>query len=105
MSMLIGTISIRHLDYPGHIAYDFARYMAEEGLPGAYMSGMGHSWIPFTRRETERMLDEFDRERGLSATERSAIEAWLASLPWVGYPPPGQEDDGDGPGVELYFSW
>ena len=104
MSMSIGIISIRHLDHPGDIAYDFAQYMAERGLFGAYMSGMGHSWIPFTHRQTERMLDDFVEERRLSRAQREKIAEWLKSLPWFG----GYEaftEEGDGPGIELYFNW
>lgn len=104
MSLTVGLIITRRLDQPEGIAYDFAQHMAEEGVDLAYMSGEGHSWIPFTQQETLRMLDDFARERGLSRRQRKEVEAWLESLPWVGEHKPFAAEE-DGPGIELYFSY
>lgn len=104
MSLTVKMLFTKDLDQPDGAAYHFAQYMAEEGVDLAYMSGEGHSWIPFTQQETLRMLEAFVRERGLSWRQRKEVEAWLESLPWVGEHKPFAAEE-DGPGIELYFSY
>ena len=108
MGLDIGIISIKYLERPKGIVYDFALHMAAEAGDNAYMFGEGNSWIPFTQRQTLGLLDDFARERSLSQAQRSEIQTWLGALPWLGnFEAPGQENDEDDntPVIELHFNW
>ena len=101
------------VDVPTEIIYKFAWEMAIEGVFDAYMTGESQSYIPFTQRQVLRMLDEFTRERRLSAHERLEIRSWIESLPWIGWadalPPPARDPDDEeedvGGLIELHFNW
>ncbi len=102
MGFDIGIINIEFMERPGGVVYEFMKEMAVEGAPDAIMFGEGNSWIPFTERQTLRMLGKFSKERGLSPEEQEQVRAWVASLPWVGSDNPRSPHGG---GIELYFNW
>lgn len=123
MGLDISVLKVAVLDRPVGNAYEFAQDMAAEGALTAWATGEGHSWIPFTQRQTLRLLDAFTEGRSLSASERLTIRDWLAALPWEGGwrdalpQPDAREDDPDydpifdyeaeyeGPRIELSFTW
>ena len=106
MGLDIGIISIEHLRRPKGIVYKFAWRLAREGAPDAYMFGEGGSWTAFTKRQVGLVLDDFARQQEITPAERSEVEAWLETLPWMDdFTPPNADEGDDSPSVELYFNW
>ena len=111
MGMDIGIISINYLQRPRGVVYEFAQHMAAEGAFNAYMFGEGGSWIPFSLRQTLRLLADYAREHNLSKAQREEIRRWLATLPWFGdsdvHWQDGEDEEGEdtSPVIELHFNW
>ena len=93
MGLDIGIISIRYLERPLGVAYEFAWELAAEANAFAYMGGPGNSYGPFNRGQLSRMLQSFAQQRSLTQEQISEIQSWIDSLPWNG-------DD-----IELHFNW
>ena len=94
MGLDIGIIRVEYLDRPSGAAYDFACELAEQETSAGYGWGEGHSWGWLERERVSALAERFAAERGLSATERAAVRAWVASLPW-----------GAAGAVEVHFNW
>ena len=121
MGLDIGIISIRYLERPQDMAYEFAWELAIEASVNGYMYGEGNNWGAFTQRQVLRMLDAFVASRGLDASAKGEILAWVQSLPWDGWrddldpgaasvaegydPILDYEQDQDGGLIEVHFNW
>ncbi|MBI2872583.1 MAG: hypothetical protein HYY00_05260 [Chloroflexi bacterium] len=120
MGLDIGIIHIQYLARPHGWAYKFVWELAIEASGSGYMHGDGNNWGPFTQRHVLQMLDEFAGDKGLDATAKAEVLAWVRSLPWEGWRDDldisaAQDDDHDpwvdGPNeqdgglIELHFNW
>ncbi len=120
MGLDIGIISIRYLERPQGVAYEFAWELAAEASVNGYMYGEGNNWGAFTQRQVLGMLDRFAEREALDAT--GEVLAWVQSLPWDGWrdnlalgasqeshdhlsPVLDVESDRDGGIIELHFNW
>lgn len=122
MGLDIGIISIRYLERPQGVAYEFARELAAEASVNGYMYGEGNNWGAFTQRQVIEMLDRFVEREALDSDATAEVLAWIQSLPWDGWrddlaldglqdsdddfsPVLDVEPDRDGGVIELHFNW
>ncbi|MBI2867544.1 MAG: hypothetical protein HYX97_04335 [Chloroflexi bacterium] len=121
MGLDVGIIHITYLPRPTGAAYRFAWELAYHAGAYGYMHGDGNNWGWFTQRRVLRMLDDFAREKALSASVKREVLDWVRSLPWDGWRdgldlsrPLDDDDDDldvDGPDdehgglIELHFNW
>lgn len=115
MGLDVGTMRVHwDVEPPTGAAYEFALTLREGASLHSALTGEGRCLAGFSQRRMLLLLDEFERERGLSAAERREVWDWVASLPWAGWrealdPPPADPSEyGErhvGGRVELYFAW
>lgn len=122
MGLDIGIISIRYLERPGGVAYEFQWELAAEASANGYMYGEGNNWGAFTQRQVLEMLDRFAEREALESDATAEVLAWVQSLPWDGWrddlaldvpqesgddfsPVWDVETDRDGGVIELHFNW
>ena len=115
MGLDVGTMRARwDVEPPTGAAYEFAHTLRDGASFHSVMMGEGRCLAGFSQRRMLLLMDEFARERGLSASGRREVWEWVASLPWSGWrdaldPPPSDPAEyGErhvGGRVELYFAW
>jgi len=90
MGFDVGTVSIKYLERPPGIAYEFIKHLAENSS----CVGEGNAFGFYLRSELEEEAREFLTRMNASPEQFGEIEKWMNSLPW--------DDDGY---LALTFNW